>query len=47
MVSRKAAQYRFVMADHYGRGSTHALVGDGAYLVPDDEGRIGGREMYR
>ncbi|XP_052797202.1 uncharacterized protein LOC128229360 [Mya arenaria] len=47
VVSSTAADYKFNLADHYGQGTSHVLVGDGAYLVPDDAGLIGKQEFYR
>ncbi|XP_052277291.1 uncharacterized protein LOC127876253 isoform X3 [Dreissena polymorpha] len=46
VTSQTSESYRFIMADHYGTSTSHALVGDGAYLVPDDAGKLGRHEFY-
>lgn len=35
------------MEAHYGKNVAHVLVGDGAYLVLDDAGKMGKEEFYR
>ena len=42
-----ARDYKFRLKDFYGDDVTHVLVGDGAYLVPDDAGCVGIQEFYR
>ena len=42
-----AKDYKFQLRDFYGDDVTHVLVGDGAYLVPDDGGAVGRQEFYR
>ena len=39
--------YRFILKDFYGEGVTHVMVGDGAYLVPDNAAGVGRQEFYR
>ena len=47
VTSSTAKDYKFQLKDFYGEGVTHVLVGDGAYLVPDDAGGVGRQEFYR
>lgn len=47
MTARNAGEFRFSMADHYHKDTANVLVGDGAYLVPDDSGTVGKMEFYK
>ncbi|KAK3602522.1 hypothetical protein CHS0354_029340 [Potamilus streckersoni] len=42
-----AGEYRFILSDFYSAEVGHVLVGDGAYLVPDDSGTAGKQEFAR
>ncbi|KAL3866219.1 hypothetical protein ACJMK2_043541 [Sinanodonta woodiana] len=42
-----AGEYRFTLSDFYSSEVGHVLVGDGAYLVPDDSGTAGKQEFAR
>ena len=45
--ARSARDVKFSLTDYYGRNTTNVLVGDGAYLVPDETGRVGKEEFHR
>ena len=47
VASATARDYKFSLKDYYGDHVAHVLVGDGAYLVPDDAGFVGRQEFYR
>ncbi|XP_078313814.1 uncharacterized protein LOC111129947 isoform X3 [Crassostrea virginica] len=45
--SSNAAKHQFYLPDFYGSGIAHVYVGDGALLVPDNEGCTGSKELYK
>ncbi|XP_053405054.1 uncharacterized protein LOC123565454 [Mercenaria mercenaria] len=47
VTSGSAANHKFSMESHYGKNMAHISIGDRAYLVPDDAGKIGKEEFYR
>ena len=47
VTSATAQDHKLNLRDFYGDHVTHVLVGDGAYLVPDDAGWVGKQEFYR
>lgn len=47
VTSKTAVDYKFDVSEHYGKYTVHVLVGDGAFLVPDDAGLAGKAEFYR
>ena len=42
-----AVAHKFDITHLYGPKCDHIVVGDGAYLVPDDRGLAGKQEFYR
>ena len=45
--SSNAAKHQFYLPDFYGSGIAQVYVGDGALLVPDNEGCTGSKELYK
>lgn len=45
--SCNAARHRFYLPDFYSADVTQVYVGDGALLVPDDQGYTGVKELYK
>ena len=47
VTSATAKDYQFELRDFYGDHIAHVLVGDGAFLVPDDTGQGGKQQFFR
>ena len=47
VTSATAKDHQFELRDFYGDHIAHVLVGDGAYLVPDDAGQVGKHQFFR